>query len=126
MTPQEMVLSELRKSIDGSDDELLSMIDGWELHPHMDGDELSGVKMVKGTEFHFVSGDNFRFNRKALRETLKPHIERSGFLTTRLQHGDKANERFNKLFGFQKTWADDKFQYFILTELPFGKGQSCQ
>ena len=104
---------------------LKSAIEGWSLHPHMDGEEMTGVKMLKGTEFHFVSGDNFKFDRKNLRESLRPHVEAAGFLTTRLQHGDKQNERFNKLFGFQKTWADENFQYFILTELPFGD-KSCQ
>jgi DNA-binding LacI/PurR family transcriptional regulator len=121
-----MVFAELRKTISASDDELLEMLDGWELHPYICDSELAGVQMVKGTEFHFVSGDKFKFNRQAMREHIKPHMDVAGFLTTRLQHGDSANERFNKLFGFKKTWADENFQYFILTELPFGKGQSCQ
>ena len=120
-----MVLTEMRKTITGDDTELLGLIDGWELYPHMDADEMTGVKMIKGTEFHFVSGEHFKFNRKNLRESIRPHLDTAGFLTTRLQHGDSENERFNKLFGFKKTWADENFQYFILTELPFGD-KSCQ
>lgn len=128
MTPEQLVvISELRSKLPGkSGDELLSCIDGWELTPHMDGEDMTGVKMIRGTEFHFVSGDGFKLNRENLRKSLAPHMERYGFLTTRVEHHDKANMRFNKLFGFKPTWADDKFQYFILTELPFGERASCQ
>lgn len=122
-----MVLQELRKHLpEESDESLLSKLDGWEMHPHTDNGEMTGVKLVKGSEFHFVSGEHFKLNRKALRESIAPHMEQYGFLTTRVELHDKANQRFNKLFGFQPTWADDRFQYFILTELPFGERASCQ
>jgi hypothetical protein len=122
----EMVLAELHAKLpEKSSDELLAYIDEWELTPHMDDGEMTGVKMIKGTEFHFVSGEDFKLNRKSLRASLAPHMERYGFLTTRVEHHDKANMRFNKLFGFKPTWSDDQFQYFILTELPFGD-KSCQ
>jgi hypothetical protein len=127
MTEAEFVLASLKGSLpNASDESLQAAIKDWSLYPHMDGGEMTGVKMIKGTEFHFVSGAGFKMDRKNLRESMREHVEKHGFLTTRLQHGDKDNERFNKLFGFKKTWADENFQYFILTDLPFGKGQSCQ
>lgn len=109
-----------------SDSQIESALNGWELSPLMDGEKMTGVLIVKGYELHFCPTPEFRINRAAIREALAAPFDRHGFLTTRVLLDDKDNQRFNKLFGFAPTWADDKFQYFILTELPFGERQSCQ
>jgi hypothetical protein len=126
MTLLDVVIADLQGHLpSASREELESRVSGWELHPYIDSDALTAVMMVKGTEFHLVSTDGFKLNRKLARNSLEPHMQQYGFLTTRVLRDDKANQRFNRLFGFKPTWADDKFQYFILTELPFGD-KSCQ
>jgi hypothetical protein len=47
-------------------------------------------------------------------------------LTTRVPIGDEANERFNRVFGFERTWSDERFHYFVMAELPFGGREKCQ
>lgn len=99
--------------------QIAQALQGWETHALSDGDAITGVGLTRGSEFHFVLLPGFKFSRQKLREALEPLISRYGFLTTRLLHGDKVNRRFNRLFGFEPTWADKRFQYFMMTALPF-------
>lgn len=122
---QELVVGELRRHFPTqSDESLLRQIEGWELIPNFADGELTSVSMMHGTEYHLVSTPNYKLNRKLAHDALALLMERYGFLTTRVQHEDKANQRFNKVFGFKPTWSDDTFQYFILTDVPFGE-KSC-
>ncbi len=81
---------------------------------------VAGIAYLVGTEFHWRSRRGLRLNRQDARGFLRPLFERHGFLTTRLFHGDTANRRFNRLFGFEPTWSDSVYDYFICTSLPFG------
>lgn len=94
----------------------------WEMFEHYQNSELAGFAVLKGAEFHCELFPGFKLRRKEMREFLRPLFERAGFLTTRVAHEDVANQRFNKAFGFERTWSDDKFHYFVMAELPFGKG----
>lgn len=126
MTPREMLHAEMRKADHSATaDQLDEMLVGWELHPFYDGDELQGVAVTKGTEFHCHIADGFKLNRSVMRGFMRPLFERHGFLTTRVSHEDIANQRFNRVFGFEQTWSDDRFIYYILTELPFERRASC-
>ena len=106
--------------------ETARQLPGWELFEHHQNGELAGFAIIKGTEFHCQLFEGFKLNRKEMREFLRPLYERNEFLTTRVRHEDIANQRFNKVFGFEKTWSDDTYHYFIMAELPFGKGKPCQ
>lgn len=106
--------------------ELSTIVAQWDLTPYVARGVLGGVGMSRGSEFHFLATPEFRLDRKAMRAGLAPLFDRYGFLTTRVAHGDLANQRFNHLFGFELTWADEQFQYFILTKLPFGERATCQ
>ena len=99
-----------------SDDDFEKTFADWEYVPYGD---LMGVALIKGTELHFVPSPTFKVDRKLLRQQIQPLLERQGFLTTRVQHADKQSQRMNKLFGFKPTWADEQFQYSIMTALPF-------
>lgn len=98
----------------------------WEVLEFVQDGEVRGVAIVKGTEFHCQTFPGFRPRRAEMREFLRPLLERHGCLTTRVAHGDLANQRFNKAFGFERTWSDGRFHFYILTELPFGGGKACQ
>lgn len=98
---------------------------GWECIEHFQGGDVAGIAIIKGTEFHCELFPGFKLKRKEMRAFLRPLFERHGFLTTRVAHADVANQRFNKVFGFERTWSDDTFHYFLMAELPFGKGETC-
>ena len=99
---------------------------GWEVKEHRTGGALDGIAIMKGTEFHCQLADGFKLNRDEMREFLRPLFERNGYLTTRVQHEDMANQRFNRAFGFKKTWSDERFHYYVLYKLPFERSATCQ
>lgn len=99
---------------------------GWERIEHRQDGRLAGIALVRGTEFHCHLLPGFKLRRAEMREFLRPLFERHGFLTTRVAHEDLANQRFNRAFGFERTWSDDRFHYFVMSELPFAKGNTCQ
>ena len=102
------------------------LVPGWEVFEWHQGGELVGFALMKGTEFHCCIFPQARLRRAEIREKLRPLFERHGCLTTRVAHDDLANQRFNKAFGFERTWSDDRFHYFLMAELPFGRDRVCQ
>lgn len=121
-----LLLGEMRKG-DPSlpDDRLREILSEWEILPYLDGDQVTGAALMKGTEFHCHMTKSFRLDRGRMREFLRPLFEREGYLTTRVDRGDVGNQRLNRSFGFKKTWSDDRFHYYILTQLPFERNV-CQ
>lgn len=114
-----MVMQALAKAHPGRDD-LGAVMATWEIVPYLQEGELVAASCVKGTEFHCLTTPAFKLRRRQLREYLRPLHARHGMLTTRVQHDDVGNQRFNALFGFRRTWSDATFHYYIMAELPFG------
>ena len=105
----------------------LSRGEAWEVVKHFDDQgKLDGIAIQKGTEWHCQLADGFKLRRADMREFLRPMFEKHGCLTTRVPVADSANQRFNRVFGFKKTWSDDLFHYYILTALPFERSGRCQ
>lgn len=98
----------------------------WSVLEYFQDGRIAGFVMLKGTEFHCRLFAGSKLRRSEMRDFLRPIFERYGHLTTRVEHGDAANERFNKLFGFERTWSDGRYHYFLMSELPFSKEKSCQ
>lgn len=93
--------------------------EGWETIPYLQNGRMTALGIIKGTEFHCQLADTCKFNRRHMGEILQPLLDREGYLTTRVRVDDKENRRFNRLFGFEKTWSDGTFDYFILTNIRF-------
>lgn len=129
MTPAEkLVFDHLASAYPEADGDMLVQILGqWEVLPYEQDGELAGAAMMNGSEFHCITLPTFRLRRRPMRQFLEPLFKRCGMLTTRVHHNDVANQRFNAAFGFAKTWSDDKFHYYVMTELPFGeRSQECR
>lgn len=108
-----------------------ALAQGWEVFEHQQGGRLAGIAILRGTEFHCQLAHGFRLRRAEMREFLRPLFNRHGCLTTRVAHTDVRNQRFNRAFGFEKTWSDEQWHYYVLTTLPFekadqGKENRCQ
>lgn len=125
---REIQVAQLRQVFpDMTQDRANSVLSEWELVPHFQDGVFAGIGLMRGSEFHCLVLPTFKLRRKEMREFLRPLFERHGMLTTRVEHSDAANQRFNKAFGFKKTWSDAQFNYFIMTELPFGERKKpCQ
>ena len=98
-----------------------SAANGWEVIPVVRRSEHIGTAALRGTEIHFEVRRPGAILRHAAREFLEPLIERYGFLTTRCKIGDERSRRFIERMGFQHTWNDECWYFFMLTDLPFGR-----
>lgn len=91
---------------------------GWEIVTS----ECGGcVAALLGTEIHVEFTRPRVISRNRVRTFLAPLLAREGFLTTRVTHLDEVSSRFVERLGFQHTWSDIEFKYYILTALPFSK-----
>lgn len=104
--------------------EVTFLLAGWQVHEHRVAGELAAAALHKGTEVHFVCAPSWRkrlIRRRNTQEFLAPLLAKRGYLTTRVQVSEKANDMFVRRIGFKKTWSDGKFVYYMLTELPFSR-----
>lgn len=118
----EPIIEDIMEELQISRYEVLQLLHECEAIPgYVDG-QLVATLLRKGTEVHFAISKQYRgktINRRRTREFLRPVLEEYGFLTTRLLHDRKGQQRFIERIGFKKTWSDDKCHYYMLTDLPF-------
>lgn len=98
----------------------------WEIIPGFVGGEHVCTAVLKGTEIHFglVPDHRFRAIQKARAQAfIAPLLDRLGFLTTRVMLGSIAKRQFVERIGFKPTWADDRFQYYLLGAVPFSRSE---
>lgn len=95
----------------------------WEiLEATTDDGDLIGIVMAKGSEVHLCARPEYYkrcLTRSNAKKLLWPIFERCGFLTTRIRIGSHSKQRFVERAGFEKTWADDRFVYYMMTEKPY-------
>lgn len=91
---------------------------GWDVITTSDG---SCTAAIKGTEIHVEFHRAGAITRQNIREVLGPLLEREGYATTRVPHGDERSKRFVERMQFAETWGDENYAYYILTALPFSK-----
>lgn len=98
----------------------------WTLSPIHIGGQVAAVILQRGSEVHVVAAPEFRdkgyMSRARIRKVLGDVLSEHGYVTTRIGKGDGTNRLFIDRLGFRPTWSDEQFTYFMLTELPFGKG----
>jgi len=92
----------------------------WSPYPiHIDG-ELAACGFMLGTEIHFAVLPSFRhkvITRRIAREFFTPLLSHFPYLTTRILLGNENNE-FVRRIGFENTWSDTTFNYYLMAELP--------
>lgn len=121
MTRAEL-LAPLFQGVTGFD---ASVFDGWDAIPGVVNGEHVCTAVMSGSEIHFAIKPEHQ--RKLIRKEntagfLKPLLERHGYLTTRVLLTSKAAQRFVERLGFEPTWADAQFQYYLMNTLPFTRG----
>jgi hypothetical protein len=98
--------------------------ESWDAVPgYIDGVHVC-TALLKGTEIHFAIVADHRLRtvlRTRARDFLEPLFERYGFLTTRVAKGHDFAQRFVQRMGFEPTWSDERFEYYLLAELPFSR-----
>ncbi|HEY5801856.1 MAG TPA: hypothetical protein VIT92_16665 [Burkholderiaceae bacterium] len=80
--------------------------------------ELIGVVYTRGPEIHILPIVKTALTRFNICRYLAPLIEQYGYATTRVPIAE-TRHKLRLALGFVQTWADDKFTYWSLTQLPF-------
>lgn len=91
--------------------------DGWKLEEMYSEGAHIFTKIVKGTEIHVEPHGSRRILRSTFQAAFGPIIDEYGYATTRVPHG--FDDRFTRRIGFEETWRDEQFVYFILDHVPF-------
>lgn len=98
-------------------------LENWDiLEATTDDGELIGIVMAKGSEVHLCARPKYYrrcLTRQNAKKLLWPIFERHGYLTTRIRLSSFSKQRFVERAGFEKTWADDRFVYYMMTEKPY-------
>ena len=96
---------------------------GWTIEPMYAGDIECAYAARIGSEVHFKVVDGFEhraIQRRRMREFVAGVQEKAGgMLTTRVPLDDKKSQLFVARLGFEPTWSDENFVYYMLTALPF-------
>jgi hypothetical protein len=104
-------------------EEALEKLADMEVVPFIVRNECRCVALLRGTEIHLVIFPAWRhrcLSRRRIRAFLAPLFNRLGFLTTRVQLTSTDNIVFVERIGFQRTWSDGIFAFFMMTQLPYG------
>lgn len=116
----------LRPFCEMAGDFAASIFDGWDVIPAYVADKHVATAILKGTEIHLYVLPQYRlrvFLRGRMQQFLDPMMDEFGFLTTRVMHEQKGQQKFVARLGFKPTWADAQFQYYMLGRLPFVRSE---
>jgi hypothetical protein len=92
----------------------------WTPVPILVDGELAACGFMLGTEIHFAVLPEYRhrvINRRIAREFFEPLLAHFPYLTTRILLGSENND-FVRRIGFQETWSDSTFTYYMMADLP--------
>lgn len=104
--------------------EFKPVAEGWSETFHVKDGEVVARLMHCGCEVHFEIHPEHKHKvifRDVAREFLRPLFGQFDCLTTKVPLSDEQSRKFVTKFGFQHTWSDKDFDYYMLTALPFGK-----
>lgn len=95
--------------------------DGWQCTVAQRAGVDVAVVLSKGTELHMASlTDKKAISRKNVRDFVLPILLEYGFVTTRVPIAE-TDHKLRERLGFLKTWSDDHYSYFCMTEPPYEK-----
>lgn len=120
------VVEDIMQELGASRYDVLQLLHECEAVPYYQDGKVVAAAARLGTEIHFAVDAAVRrrlITRKRAREFLQPLLENFGFLTTRLLLDRAGQQKFIERIGFKKTWSDGKYNYFMLTDLPFERKQ---
>jgi hypothetical protein len=114
----------LRDELGFSGDDFARLYEQATVIPFEYNGEVTGATVLFGNEIHFMAapGKQGRCGtRKELMALFKGLLDEHTFLTTRIPILTPYKDRTGERLGFTYTWSDDRFDYYICTDLPFGR-----
>jgi hypothetical protein len=107
MTPREHLWESVKHTLFCSEEEYYASLEGCTISSVMRGGKLVAILVYKGSEFHFVTIDNYIISHRDIIEVLSATIDKYGYVDTRTPRTDKRQQRFNERFGFVRTGEDE-------------------
>lgn len=102
-------------------------LDGWSIRTAQRAGEDVAFVITRGPEIHMLSiADRRAMSRRNIAEFISPLLDRFGYCTTRVPLAE-TDHRLRDALGFVRTWSDEHFSYWVMTESPYQKGSPlCQ
>lgn len=127
---QPFVEAHLREDVKLNDEEIADLVSRCEIRDVEFNGVVTCAILLAGNEIHLIADPRHRGHagsRRLVRDTFRALLEEKVFLTTRIPVDTPRRDRTGERMGFEHTWSDGRFDYYILTEVPYGKGeQRCQ
>jgi hypothetical protein len=119
----ERVFEWLSDDVGRTPEDCASLFSTWKVRYHEERGVRAAAALLKGQEIHFVVAPEWR-RRLIRRDNATAFLtallhEAGGMLTTRILHGSAGPARFVERIGFEKTWSDERFDFYALCRAPF-------
>ena len=98
-------------------------LDGWTVHTAQRAGVDVAFVLTRGPEIHMLSIVGPRaMSRRNIVQYLCPIIEEHGYASTRVPIAE-TDHRLREALGFQQSWADHQYTYWMLTSCPYERKQ---
>ena len=104
--------------------EIESRLGALEIIPFEYNGTVTGCAVLAGCEIHFVAHPEHKGRcgtRKELFGLFSRLLDTHPYLTTRIPIETPKKDRTGERLGFTWTWHDGKFDYYVMTELPYAR-----
>lgn len=106
-----------------------SSLDGWTIQTAQRAGVDVAFVITCGPEIHFVAIDERRaMSRRNILQFVEPLLDQFGYCTTRVAVTE-TDHKLREALGFKRSWNDEHYSYWALTELPYQKSKGlppCQ
>jgi len=120
----DFVLQHLRENVKMDDDDLDDILSRFEIRNIEYQGAVTCALFISGNEVHLVPDPAHLGrvgSRRLVRDVFAALLEEKSFITTRIPIDTPSRDRTGERMGFTHTWSDERFDYYILTEVPYAR-----
>lgn len=120
----DFVEAHLRENVKMSEDEIADLMSRCEIREIEYQGAVTCALFISGNEVHLLAHPNHlgrAGSRRVIRDTIRALLAEKEFVTTRIPKDTPLRDRTGERMGFTHTWSDDRFDYYILTEVPYAR-----
>ena len=124
MTIPSFVMEHLLRDVKLNGSEISELLQRCEVREIEYQGAVSCALFISGNEVHLVGNPEYRGrtgSRRLVRDTFASLLEEKDFVTTRIPIDTPPRDRTGERMGFTHTWSDQRFDYYILTEVPYAR-----
>lgn len=125
----EFIEAHLRDNVKMSPDEIDDLLSRCEIREIEYQGAVTCALFVSGHEVHLLAHPNHVGHvgsRRLVRDTFRALLAEKDFVTTRIPIDTPMRDRTGERMGFTYTWSDERFDYYILTEVPYARTRTAE